>query len=171
MKKLTIILCLLLPPALFAQSLERQVVSSGGALNDITGYTFSSSTGEAAIETLESTSGTIILTQGFQQPSDMDVDTTDGINEVELGLYMSAYPNPTQGEIILDFDAEKPINIQIGLFDMQGKLINLPVANLAVYGTMKHIVDLSNLPSGDYLIRLADTQGTMNKAIKVLKVD
>ena len=166
MKKIIIITIASLPLALFAQSIERQVIGATGSYTATGTIQASSTVGEAVVAT--GTSGAIVLTQGFQQPGGSG---EVGIDEPELGFSMNAYPNPSADAIIIDFNVDKQLNIQIGLFNAEGRSYVLPESKLVVSGSMKHTVDLSAFAAGNYFIRITDDEGKLNSSIKIQKVD
>ncbi|MEX0811858.1 MAG: T9SS type A sorting domain-containing protein [Chitinophagales bacterium] len=166
MKNITVILIALLPVALFAQSLERQVIASSGSYSETANLQVSSTIGETVIAT--GTSASVILTQGFQQPAS---DNTVGIEEPEFGFSMQAYPNPTANMVILDFNADKELELQISLIDVMGKQYPVAKSNITVLGNSRQQIDLSAYAAGNYFIRIDDEKGQFSKTIKIQKID
>ncbi len=164
MKNILVIIVFLLPLAVFSQTLDRQVIGSAGAYAEAGNISMSYTVGEAVVAT--GTSGTIVLTQGFQQPDNMMV----GIESIESGISINAYPNPTSGEIILDFTVVNPAEFTIEIFDVSGKLMMNP-ETLKVENSTKHQMDFSEFSSGNYFIVMKNQDGTMNSNIKVQKID
>jgi hypothetical protein len=149
---------------LLAQTADRQVICSAGGFSTATGLQVSNTTGEFITAT--GTSSSIILTQGFQQSSSDMV----GIEELDLGFAIKAYPNPTSDAVMLDFTAEKNMQINIGLFDVQGKQV-MPIKQLNLYGNMLHSLDMNGFNAGNYFVRLTNQDGKLNKSIQIQKVD
>lgn len=164
MKKLFSIIIAALPVVLAAQTAERQVIGSAGGFATATGLQVSYTVGESVTST--ATSGSVILTQGFQQPS----SGTVGIEETALGFAMKAYPNPVHNAVTLDFSAQQDMQLSIGLFDVQGRQV-LPTEQLNVSGNMLHSVKMAGFASGNYFIRLTNKDGKLNKSIQIQKVD
>jgi Secretion system C-terminal sorting domain len=68
---------------------------------------------------------------------------------------ISLYPNPAQEEVTIVFHRLRNENQTISLYDVLGKM----VANYAVEANKEsYILDLHNLPSGVYMLRVGDTQ-------------
>jgi hypothetical protein len=166
MKNIIVIITALMPVALTAQTAERQVIGSAGNFTALTDIQVSSTVGEVVVATA-SVAGTITLTQGFQQADGGNV----GIDEPELGFSMNAYPNPTRNSVILDFTADRNLEVEIGLFDLQGKSFPLNETKLNISGNVKHSVDLSGMAAGNYFIKLTNGDGKLNRAIKIQKAD
>ena len=82
------------------------------------------------------------------------------VEEYNLNTTISIYPNPTNNKITIKGDNSEISEIRI--YNMQGQDFSLsvkPVKN----GKNSIVVDLSNLPSGMYLLR---TQNTTHKVFK-----
>lgn len=96
--------------------------------------------------------------------SDCDYIFTE-INEiVNTDSDIKVFPNPTNNIIKIAFNLNLKQSVQISLFDIMGKLIfykNIPEAKI-----VNESIDLSNYPSGLYLIKLkANNQKTIIKKI------
>lgn len=165
MRKLIAIIIVSFPVLAFGQSAERQVIGSTGGFATTNSIQISSTVGETVVST--GTSNSIILTQGFQQPHGSAV----GIDEPELGISIEAFPNPTSSILILDFNVSRQQIIEISLYDALGKSYTLPQSKLNISGNMQHQIDLSLIAAGNYFIRLRNPEGTLDKSIKIQKVD
>lgn len=164
MKKLFFTIAATLPMLLMAQTAERQVIGSAGGYATATGLQVSNTVGEAITAT--GTSASVILTQGFQQSSTASV----GIEDVELGFAMKAYPNPTSDAVTLNFLTDKEVQLNIGLLDMQGRQV-LPTEQLHINGSILHSVNMVGVTPGNYLIHLGSADGKLNKSIQIRKID
>lgn len=126
-----------------AQSVTPEVIASAGA-------SFSSSTvsiewtlGEIMTETY---AGTIVLTQGFQQPALI----ITSINEPASPFgSVKVYPNPTVDGVFIE--REKGQILQLTIYDMKGSL----VMQRSIEPLLSQ-VDLSALSEGVYTLRLTD---------------
>ncbi|MEX0811715.1 MAG: T9SS type A sorting domain-containing protein [Chitinophagales bacterium] len=153
---------------LFGQSIERQVVSPYGSYEESGALALSSTVGEVATATLEQAD--IILTQGFQQPS--DIDDTVGIERVINDLNISAFPNPTTQKVILELNSNKEMEIFVRLFDINGKQLRHGNADqVTVLGHSVHEIDLSAYASGHYIIHLSEKEKGTAESIKVQKIE
>ena len=150
----------MIPCVLFAQSIERQVIGSTGSYSSNSTARVSSTVGETVITT--ASSGNIILTQGFQQKG----GNTIGINELENGFSINAYPNPVSNELILDFDVKKKTYVEIFLTDVMGKETSVPSGNLELSGKTTHVMNLSDISAGHYLL----TFKTVDQILGTIKI-
>ncbi|MCK4464729.1 MAG: T9SS type A sorting domain-containing protein, partial [Bacteroidales bacterium] len=113
---LLIILVLTASVSVKAQQLE--VVANSGEFYENSSGSLSWTLGEVVIETLSETN--FILTQGFQQSK----LTVTAINDLQTsGIELSVYPNPTNSFLFIEVKTDKQRDLQINLFDLNGKLI------------------------------------------------
>lgn len=98
-------------------------------------------------------------------------DITEELPDDELDILEKAmvfYPNPTNGLVTVtlsgDIDAQMVENIHV--FNAQGSIVK--TENLGKAGTRRTSVDMTNLPSGVYLVHLhlSDGQNVTKKLIK-----
>ena len=82
------------------------------------------------------------------------------IRELELNSSVSIYPNPSHGEININYN-EKPQIVEV--IDMTGKQVKLIDFNL--YGTENCKINLMELPKGVYFIRIKFEPITIAKKI------
>jgi hypothetical protein len=77
---------------------------------------------------------------------------------------VQAYPNPFNGELtlVLDNFDNRPATIEV--YDMLGKLIYIQKAD-APQNSYETILNLSNLPSGAYNVRVSTTDFVINKNV------
>ncbi len=73
---------------------------------------------------------------------------------------VAIYPNPTAGEITIEL--KDPSETDIRIFDIAGKLMKYE-ANVAIES--KHTVDISNLTTGVYFVRINSDIGTVTKRV------
>jgi type IX secretion system substrate protein len=165
MRKFTLLIFSLMPALLFSQvSLERQVIGSAGGENSSGNLSVSYTVGEAMIETIAS--GTLILTQGFQQPDEKPV----GISIPEINVEISAYPNPTGDVVILEIQTVEDIDLMLEVRDILGRKVLMDGKKLIISGLLREEIDFSPLPSGNYFIVLRTLDNSIVKSVKIQKV-
>jgi len=152
------VICILgfVPTRLWAQ--DSMNTTGGNALGS--GGSASYSIGQIFYQTQTGTNGSVI--QGVQQPYEISVITA--IEESEgIDLWVSAYPNPTTDNLILEIKKfELPVStLSFQLFDVQGKLIQSE--RIMDYITT---ISMGNLASGIYIVKVM--QGS--KEIKTFKI-
>jgi Secretion system C-terminal sorting domain len=118
MKKITIIslaFTLFTSSTSFAQSIERQVIGSAGGSFSGT-FQLDWTAGETVTNT--ASSGSVILTQGFQQPPAVP----NAIKSISTPMQLKVYPVPTSNEVNLIWTGEKP-NFTLQLYSISGALL------------------------------------------------
>ncbi|WP_052599954.1 T9SS type A sorting domain-containing protein [Aureispira sp. CCB-QB1] len=143
----------------YAQSLEQFVISSAGNFsNTSTGTTLSWTVGEPMIST--ESSNTAILTQGFQQPIDVNPLSVD--IKLNQDIRLQVYPNPTSEQITFQKETDKTLKAE--LFNMLGKSIG----HYSITQRQTNI-SLQHLPSATYLLRIQDLDQQIIKTFKIQK--
>lgn len=157
-----------LPVSISAQvSLDRQVIGSTGNFSTVSTVSLSSTVGEAVVAT--AVSGSIVLTQGFQQP---DGTTSVGIaDDLRLLVRYTIAPNPTQDIVRVELTTDKPITISLLLMDVRGRRVPVPEQEVQVNGTESTEIDLGPLADGVYTLALKDEGGNIFRTFKVKKVN
>ena len=166
MKKLYMVLALGLGIAATAgaQSLERQVIGSAGGFDQAGGVSLSYTVGEPIVET--AITGSVILTQGFQQPDDLRV----GINEVTVSMDYTVYPNPTDDRLIVELKSDQLVDVQLSLFDIAGQQLINPT-QVSVTGKVTKELSLKDYAAATYILVLTDKNGKQLKNFKIQKIN
>lgn len=147
-----------------AQSLERQVIGSAGGYDVAGGVSLSFTVGEPVVET--AISGSVVLTQGFQQPDDLGT----GIKEnVKITLDYTVYPNPTENLIFIELTTQEPAKVHLALYDMVGQEIDGLGMESLVNGTSREQMDLSELAAANYVLVMSDEAGNVLQSFKINK--
>ena len=151
---LLIILVLTASVSVKAQQLE--VVATSGDFYENSSGSLSWTLGEVVIETLSETN--FILTQGFQQSK----LTVTAINDLQTsGIELSVYPNPTNSFLFIEVKTDKQRDLQINLFDLNGKLI----LQKKITGS-KQTIHMQNYKPAIYILKV--TEG--NKEIRTYQI-
>ncbi|MFH0758780.1 MAG: T9SS type A sorting domain-containing protein [Bacteroidota bacterium] len=113
-------LAILTAGLLHAQKIQLapSVLSAGGGYFEGNDISISWTLGELAVSTLTGTD--LVLTQGFQQPFDLDV----GMKKNQVNWGISAYPNPVGDELRIRFNIEATGDFFIEIQDVTGRLIS-----------------------------------------------
>ncbi len=165
MKKV-VVLCsmVLFSFAGWGQSLSPTVVASAGDYFDNGTVSISFTVGEVAVTTLEA--GDVILTQGFQQPFELDVT---GVKDQEISWSVKTYPNPVKENLHVKFTLENPDGFTIVVMDLTGKKVFIKKYDQVQPGEVKDI-DFQNYAPGIYLISVTSNDKAVRKIYKVQKV-
>lgn len=138
-----------------------EVIASAGDCFKGSHVTLSWTLGENTIETFFNNN--LKLTQGFQQP----VYLITSVDELAVNYQINIYPNPAREFIFIEI-----VNLIIGinqlkydLHDINGKLIETKI----ISGT-KQEVNLQNLSSNLYILRIYNDNGEFVKTYKIEKM-
>jgi len=135
---------------------QEAIAASGGNASGSNGST-SYSVGQVVYTTDYGTTGSVM--QGVQQP--YEIQTLLGIDNFNISLELSVYPNPTTNVLYLqvkkpDFEA-----IQYQLYDINGRLLE----NNRIT-TTSTIIQMDKYPMDVYLLKVLDN----NKEVKTFKI-
>lgn len=160
---LTVLLFYGLTTQLIAQtpSICREVIGSAGDYSSNNGFSISWTLGETIIETVESSSINVILTQGFQQPD--ECDTTVSVREViNDNVLIKLYPNPASQIVTLNIKSEENSPVRIELVDMLGRVMNSKDIILDSGQPTNYICDVTALTCGTYIFRIVKNNRSLN---------
>ncbi|MFN8321901.1 MAG: T9SS type A sorting domain-containing protein [Chitinophagales bacterium] len=149
----------------YAQSIERQVIGSSGGYSVQTNISASYTVGETVIQT--AAAGTILLTQGFQQPDNQTVGIVDVVNNIQI----SAYPNPTTDKVIVEINAEAESQFSFQVFNALGQLVLLPTSLQQTGRVAVHQFDFSLLSPASYFIAINSNHLHFTKTIQITKTN
>ena len=147
-----------------SQILERQLISTTGHLSQTDELLVSATAGETIIQT--AITAQIILTQGFQQPTEADFVGVWNVDEVAIDFTVA--PNPATTTIYVTLISDTPLDLNLAVFDMQGVMVVAPRA-IQVSGKCIEKIDFSLLAAGTYLLRLKDAEGKSVQTFKIIK--
>ena len=165
MKKI-ITIVLLASGAMLAQgqSLSPTVVATAGGYFDNGTVSLSFTVGEIAITTL--TGGDLILTQGFQQPFELDVTGVDDNHPVNWSV--KTYPNPVQDHLNIRFSIRNPQDFTVVIMDITGEKVLVKEYMRVQPGEVKE-VDMQNYHAGIYMILVTSQDQKVRRVYKVSK--
>ena len=137
---------------------QESTTASGGDATG-SGGTVAYSVGQVVYTTNANASGTV--SQGAQQAYEI---FTVGIQETELNISLSVFPNPTADNLTLrisDYNNEK---LSYQLYDVRGKLF----INGQITGQQTEI-NTVNLPSATYFIHVVNNKNKQVQLFKIIK--
>ncbi len=133
-----------------AQSLASSVINVSGNSYAQGYYSIDWSIGEmAVIETMGIARGSTIVTSGFLQPDKLLEYPSQKFSAEEVKIL----PNPTYGNIEINFLTAQQGVLHIGVFDANGKSMLMRKAVSYGIGSIERI-NLSSLAAGTYFIRI-----------------
>lgn len=152
-KILLTLICALFITQLYSQE---ATVASGGNSAGVNGN-LSYTVGQVIYTTHFGSNGSIV--QGVQQP--FEIQTLLGLDNININLQLSVYPNPTANLLSLDVKNYNFENLQYQLFDINGRIILF--GKIVQESTQ---LQLDVFPAAIYLLKVTDN----NKEIKTFKI-
>jgi len=154
----TLVFLLFFSTSIFSQSISSEVVGSSGEFYKNGSSQIEFTVGEVVIETFNSSSN--YLTQGFHQ-TNLKIES---IQDKDISLEMSVYPNPSIDEITL-FISNTNEEFLIIIYDALGK--NIYKSNIK--GKIEKRINVSKYSSGTYLLHLTNSRHRTIKTYKIQK--
>lgn len=155
---------LMLVSLLPAQHLERSVIGSTGTYIENDSIAISMTVGESVIAPFQS--GTLILLQGFHKGGE---GLSTSIEPEAVSVFYSFYPNPTSDQLFIQLEAERAVDLQIRLLDMQGKLADVPVQKHQRIQQLRTDLSLGNLPAGTYILQFLSEEQGPQQSFRIVK--
>ncbi|MCB2206209.1 T9SS type A sorting domain-containing protein [bacterium] len=156
---LLLILCASVLPAT-AQQEHRSTVSPAGETARAPGLSLSWTLGDLATGYYRTP--TMQYREGFQS-AHLRVTVVEALPEA---WNVEVYPNPTQSGLSVDLGTQHPVRA-LTLYDLSGReLRTLPVEPAARQAQLQ----LDELPSGTYILRVSDAQGRPAGSYQIRKV-
>lgn len=137
----------------------QQTVAAAGNEASGAGGTCSYTIGQIAYTSNSGTGGEV--NQGVQQP--YEIVTTAGIEDQNISLELSAFPNPTSGSMTISVSEHTQGTLSYQLFDFSGKLIEEKEISQNETG-----VSMDRLAPASYLLKITDN-GQLVKEFKIIK--
>jgi hypothetical protein len=146
-----------------AQVSSPDVLASGGGFASGPGFTNSFTVGQGSLPETFST-GTFVLTQGFQQPADIGT----GLAPVNENSGFETYPNPNNGQFFLAYTLSENSDVLIEAFDVLGQTV-FSETTAHTNGKQTSSVNLTSQPNGIYFVRctIKGSSGTTTRTSKI----
>lgn len=162
--------CLLSPLMMTAQlKLDRHVIAATGNDTTVGNLSISYTVGElAAITTVTSLNGTLVLTQGFQQHDDVLLSIED---DLKIILDYTIAPNPSKRFVQVKLSTDKLIEIELAIYNLLGQETPIPVQRQKVAGVWETEFDLESVPEGYYMLALKNKDGAILRTFNIQKHD
>ncbi len=168
MNRVSFILSILLIAICFsltAQKVPRKLISVSGNRVKSAGYYLSWSVGEPVISTLSS--GSFILTQGFQQPSLTGPLSPKPLPEDD---FIDVYPNPVRNDLTVLFAIKKIHEYFIEVIGMDGRKLHVRNINFDESMFWEEKIDFSDFSQGLYLVHIFSHEGKIDRLFKIQKI-
>jgi hypothetical protein len=139
-------------------SAQQATIASGGNLIG-SGGNMSYSIGQITYKTKTGINGS--MAQGVQQP--FEISTVLGIEEIQIQLDLTAYPNPTNDYLTLTLNKFDLSELSFELLDSTGKLIETRKIN-----NTTETIPMIDLPKANYFVKVI-SNGKVVKVFKIIK--
>lgn len=153
-----------------AQNLDPTVIATAGGSDENAEIRLDWTLGEIAIAT--GTPNQKIITEGFQQPNiEVEEHFTDNYNKLAIPTTFSKskitlFPNPVSTTLNVKLQSSVEEVVQLNLSYLQGGSV---IQSFSKNSTDEFEIDMSNLPSGLYLLYGKDGQGNPTQTFKITK--
>lgn len=147
-----------------AQTVSRQVVASAGSYVSTPAGSVSATTGELVIAT--GSSGSFMLTQGFQQP---DANPTGIQQKKEVMVTYNLYPNPAMDNISISLQSPEEVSVNFYIYDVSGKLLEKTENNRVQTSGYNRSFNIANYTAGNYFFKIISSDGSVVKTIPFTK--
>ena len=102
----------------------------------------------------------------FRSDKSMQSQITD-LHKGKQQILYQIYPNPVRDKLQININPVEKTAIEISLFDMFGRLIS-KISAKEIIGSYSEIIRMSDLPSGNYLLKIhTDTEITNEIIVKL----
>lgn len=94
---------------------------------------------------------------------------SSGINEISTAANgLTAFPNPTSGDVTLSYNTSKPGESAISIYDLTGRLL-MSVAHSDTNGLQMQTMNVAELPMGIYEVRVSNSESTTSAKLQITK--
>ncbi|TDH24019.1 T9SS type A sorting domain-containing protein [Segetibacter sp. 3557_3] len=140
------------------------VMAAAGATGSAEGVTLDWILGETVAGAVET--GSIMLTQGFEQPSIVSTRIPTFLKSVKVPAQTSVFPNPVNALLNVRVQSQEE-RVVLSLFDLQGNLIMTRQANAK--NDLQQI-DMSKLAASVYILRITNMNGLLIDNFRIAKL-
>lgn len=138
---------------------SQESANTAGGNGTGAGGSVSYSVGQVAYTTNTSSSGNVA--QGVQHAYEI---FTVGLMENDIAISLTAFPNPTIDNLIVQVEDVERLKLKFQLFDAQGRLVNN-----GELGTHQTIINMSELSPAVYFINVVTRENKTVKSFKIIK--
>lgn len=104
---------------------------------------------------------------GQSLPKTIQITFSTGVDDVEMSA-VQVFPNPTSGMVNVQWmNGGQVDKVEIQLFDMYGRLLDVLETNGS--NSQQTQIDLSSYASGIYLLKLRNTENSVESTVKIVK--
>lgn len=147
----------------YSQQLSMQVIVPTAGVILSSGFNYSQTVGEAAVEIISSTD--YVLTQGFQQPPIRFIQI-----QPNKGNGVNVYPNPAVDYVKVELFGDIAREFRISIINITGTIVHSD--DLSFGEKFWHVqeIPVSGLVRGFYFVRVLSTDGVISRTFKIEKM-
>ncbi|MEL6845714.1 MAG: T9SS type A sorting domain-containing protein, partial [Bacteroidota bacterium] len=94
-----------------------------------------------------------------------------GIEDLmQLVVNYEVFPNPTSDRLNVTLESEKPVKLQLRIYDMSGRLLPSYTQRVEGTGKMESQLSIATLAEGIYLLSFLDENGEVLISHKIRKL-
>jgi len=91
------------------------------------------------------------------------------IEDIQNTASINIYPNPVSDFATIEIDVQENSDIQIGVYDISGKLVQIEPDRMVPIGKHNFTLDATNLKSGNYIVSMTDGKQVVSRKLVVMK--
>jgi hypothetical protein len=140
-------------------------VTLSASATGFTGYSWTPG-GATTADIIVNTGGTYTVSANdgnCVQAASYLVEYASGIEDINVSS-INIFPNPNKGSFAVAFDAVKATDVTVGVFNVQGQEVYTENVNATIGKNTKQ-VNLNNLSSGIYIVKLFVDGGSVSRRI------
>lgn len=112
--------------------------------------------------------GNAIL-NSFEQKLTIDGEDLVGLKEyAKTDIQLTVFPNPTADECHLNYTLQNNEFVKVNVYNTLGELVYIETKNVNA-GNVDHILNVRDLPSGNYSVQISFKNSTVTKKLTVIK--
>jgi len=112
--------------------------------------------------------GSAIL-NSFQAKLTNGAEDLVGVKEHEkTDIKLILYPNPTSDECHLNYTLQNNEFVKVNVYNTLGELVYIETKNVNA-GNVDHVLNVRQLPSGNYSVQISFRNNTITKKLTVIK--
>ncbi len=115
----------------------------------------------------------MMITENEVQTRQFNDETANPLTEykekVELKLDFTIYPNPTNDSFVIRSQFEKPLYVNLYLYDSSGQLVMDILTEVELENQFTKIVDISKFSTGNYVVTMEAGSYMVSKSLVITK--
>jgi len=98
---------------------------------------------------------------------EMTIDMASDVNDFNEDISLAVYPNPTTDFVNLSLNLENSSDVQVEMFDVQGKRVMDKTWSSLQQETV--VINVQDLVTGTYTMKIKTAEGFISKPLVITK--